>query len=318
MDIGVAAGLFVVGLGLIFHFREEFVKGAVGATSGLGMASFIISSLLVVMAPGFLIVGAAGAFRGLAGFALGSIIGAAMVPLALASGVRALIAPVRFHDSPGGALALPLLAEVLFGVLALDGLLSRTDGSVLLLAFALSIPYLLRLSKRGLDIRPSGEIVPILDKGVKMPLGESVPLVVVSLGAMVIGSVLLVAGARAIIAEFGVPDTVFGMSALALLVALDGLVRELPGALKKHSPTGYGAVTGPTLALFLFNGGVIASLKPIPVSGLALSFHLPLAVVATLAVTAFMIAGKIPRWGGGLLVALYLAFFAGGFLLAAG
>jgi cation:H+ antiporter len=316
VDAWVAAGLFVVGLGLIFHFREELVKGAVGASSGLGMTTYIISIILIVMDPGNLIVGAAGALRGLPGIALGSIVGASMVPMALASGISALIAPVRFQDSPKRVLVLPLLAEVLFGLLALDGWISRTDGSVLLLGFVLSILYLLRLSKRGLDIRPSGEIVSVLDKGIKLPRWESASLVAISLVAMVIGSIILLAGTRVLISGARFSDTVFGMSVLALLVSLEGLVRELPAVMKKRIEISYGVITGPTLAFFLFNAGVIASIGPLPVDVQARSFYLPFTVVTTLVISAFMFSGRIPRWGGAVLLLLYLVFFAGGFVPA--
>lgn len=314
MDTAVAAGLFVVGLGLIFHFREELVKGAMGASSGLGVTTYVISIILIVMDPGSLIVGAAGAIRGMPGIALGTIIGASMVPMALASGVSALIAPVEFQASPKRVLLLPLLAQVLFGILSLDGGLSRTDGSVLLLGFVLSVLYLLRLSRRGLDIRPSGEIVAVLDKGITLPRWESLSLVALSVASMVIGSVILVAGAEALIPGLKVTETVFGMSVLALLVSLEGLVRELPAVMKKRTEISYGVITGPTLAFFLFNAGVIASLEPFPVNALTMSFYLPFSMAATIAISLFMLAGRIPRWGGAVLVLLYLTFFVGGFV----
>jgi cation:H+ antiporter len=314
LGLSVAAGLFVVGLGLIFHFREELVKGAVGASSGLGMTAYIVTIILIVMDPGNLIVGVAASIGGLAGIALGSVIGASMVPMALAAGVMTITAPVSFQDSPRRVLALPLLAEVLFGILCFDGLLSRTDGSVLLLGFLLSVLYLLRLSKRGLDIRPSGEIVTVLDKGAALSRRESLSLVAVSVAAMVIGSVILLAGTEVLIEGFGVSDTAFGMTVLPLLVGLEGLVRELPAFMRKRIEISYGVITGPTLAFFLFNAGVIASIQPVPVDARILSFHLPFAIITTMVISAFMFTGRIPRWGGALLLLLYLAFFAGGFI----
>jgi cation:H+ antiporter len=316
LDVSVAAGLFVVGLGLIFHFREDLVKGAVGASSGLGTTAYIVSIVLIVLDPGNLIVGITGSIEGLAGIALGSVVGASMVTMALATGVMTLITPVSFQDSPRRVLVLPLMAEVLFGILSLDGLISRTDGSVLLLGFVLSALYLLRLSKRGLDIRPSGEIVSVLDKGASLGRRESLLLIGVSVAALVIGSIILLAGARVLMAGFGVSDTAFGMTVLPLLVGLEGLVREFPAFIRKRVEMSYAVITGPTLAFFLFNAGVIASVQPVPVDARTLSFYLPLTVVTTIVSSAFMYTGRIPRWGGALLLILYMAFFAGGFVQA--
>lgn len=47
-------------------------------------------------------------------------------------------------------------------VLASDGLLSRADGALLLAAFAAAIAYLARLSRRGFDVEPGGEVAETL------------------------------------------------------------------------------------------------------------------------------------------------------------
>lgn len=314
MDFTIAAGLFVIGLGLIFYFTEELVKGVVGTSLGLGVTPLIISIIFIGFEPEYLIVGITGSLSGSAGIAPGSIIGAAMILIALSFGVRALVSPVSFQYAPKRVIAVPVLAELLFGLLALDGMISRTDGSVLLLGFVLSVLYLLRLSKRGLDIKPTGEVLAVLEKGVTMSRRESISLIVISIIAIIIGSQMLVAGSEAIISRFSLSDTVFGMTILALVVGLEELVRELPLSLKKKADISYEAIIGSILAFFLFNGGIIASIKPLPVSNEVLVFYLPLCIVTTLVLSVFMIMRKVPRVGGALLIVLYLAFFIKGFL----
>ena len=165
MNTIVSTALFVVGLGLVIYFAEKLVKGAVGTSLGFGVSTFLISVVFIGFDPENLAVGAVGSFEGIAGIALGSIIGAAMVAIALAFGITALFAPMSFEQVPKQILTVPILAVLLLGILGFDGELSRIDGAVLLLGFVLvSVIYLLRLSKRGLDIKPTGEVAETMEE----------------------------------------------------------------------------------------------------------------------------------------------------------
>ena len=237
-----------------------------------------------------------------------------MVAIALAFGITALFAPMEFGQAPKQVLAVPILAVLLLGVLSFDGQLSRVDGAVLLLGFVLSILYLLRLSKSGFDIRPTGEVAETLEETGDISKWKSVGLLVLSLAAIIVGSEMLVAGSETIIASLGLSDTVFGMTILALLISIEELARELPAALKGRPEISYGNVAGSILAFFLFNAGIISLVQPVPVSGQVLRFYLPLCLITVIVVSLFMMRKKIPRWAGAVLIILYVIFFAGGYI----
>lgn len=306
--------LFVIGLGLVIVFAERLVKGALGVSVGFGVSSFLVSVIFIGFDPENLAVGAVGAFEGVAGIALGSIIGAAMVAVALAFGITALCAPMAFEQAPKQVLAVPIVAGLLLGLLCLDGQLSRGDGAVLLLGFVLAIVYLLRLSKRGLDISPTGEGAEILKETEAMSKWRAVGLLVLSLVAIIVGSELLVASSKTIIAGLGLSDTVFGMTILALMVSIEELARELPAALQGRPEISFGNVVGSILAFFLCNAGIIALVQPVPVSEQVLKFYLPLCLLTILVVSLCMLRRQIPRWAGAVLVGLYVVFVAGGYL----
>src|SRR5690606_24010895 len=67
--------------------------------------------------------------EGVAGIALGSVIGAAMVAIALALGVTAPLVPLRFGHASASVLSVPILAVLLFGGLSLDGDRQPGDGA---------------------------------------------------------------------------------------------------------------------------------------------------------------------------------------------
>lgn len=164
MNILISLTLFVVGLGLVIYFAERLVEGAVGTSLGFGISAFLVSVIFIGFDPENLAVGTVGSFEQLAGIALGSIVGATMVAVALAFGITALLAPMRFEEVPRQVLAVPILAVLFLGGLALDGQLSRIDGVLLLLGFVASLVYLWWLGQRGLDIKPTGEVAETLEE----------------------------------------------------------------------------------------------------------------------------------------------------------
>lgn len=314
MNMILSIAFFIIGIGLVIYFAEKLVKGAIGTSMGFGISIFLISVIFIGFDPENLALGAVASFEGVAGIALGSVIGAAMVAIALAFGLTALIAPMEFGQVPAQIIMVPVLAVLLFGALAVDGLLSRVDGAVLLLGFVVSVLYLLKLTKKGIDIKPGGEVAESLEETGKLGKWKSLGLFILSLAAIIIGSEMLVAGSKTIIASLGLSDTVFGMTILALLISIEELARELPAALKGRPEISYGNVTGSILAFFLFNAGIISLVEPVPVSDQVLQFYLPLCLITIVVVSIFMMRKKIPRWAGAVLIALYAIFFIGGYV----
>ncbi|GBD97568.1 MAG TPA: sodium:calcium antiporter [Nitrospirae bacterium] len=314
MNAIVSIALFIAGLVLVIYFAEKLVKGAVGTSLGFGISTFLISVIFIGFDPENLAVGAVGSFEGVAGIALGSIIGAAMVAIALAFGITALFAPMKFEKVPNQILAVPILAVLLFGILVFDGLLSRADGAILLFGFVLAVVYLLRLSKRGLDLKPTGEVAETLEKAKGLSKWKSFGLLLLSLAAIVIGSEMLVASSKTIITNLGLSETVFGMTILAFLVSIEELARELPAAMKGRPEISFGNVVGSILAFFLFNAGIIALVKPLTVDSQVLRFYLPLCFGTVIVLSLFMMTKRITRWAGGILIILYLIFAFGGYI----
>jgi cation:H+ antiporter len=230
MEIIMALVMCGVGLGLIIFFAEQLVKGVVGTAVGFGLSTFLLSVLFIGFDPDNLAVGVAAAAEGLSGLALGSILGGAMVAIALAFGLSAVVAPMTFAQVPPQVVAVQMLAVAFFAVLALDGQLSRGDGVLLLGGFVLAVLYLLRLGRRGLDIQPSGEVGHRLHKGHLPGKWRAMGLFGLSLAAIAVGSELLVSGAHTLLAHWQMADLPFGMTIVAFLVSIEELERELPAA----------------------------------------------------------------------------------------
>ncbi|NLJ50148.1 MAG: hypothetical protein GX428_11285 [Candidatus Atribacteria bacterium] len=194
MNTIISIALFIVGLGLVIYFAEKLVKGVVGTSLGFGISAFLVSVIFIGFDPENLVVGAVGAAEGIAGIALGSIVGAAMVAIALAFGITALFAPMKFEQVPKQVLIVPILAVFLLYVLGFNGQLTRIDGGLLLLGFVLSVVYLFWLGRRGLDIKPTGEVAETLEEAEELNKWKSLGLLLLSLAAIIVGSEMLISG----------------------------------------------------------------------------------------------------------------------------
>lgn len=304
---------FIIGLVFVIYFAEKLVDGVAGTARGFGLSAFLISVVFIGFDPENLAVGVSGTYEGVAGIALGAIVGAAMVAIALAFGITALLAPMEFREVPSQILSIQVLAVLLFGGLALDGQLSRLDGGLLFLGYLLAVGYLLWLHQRGIDIKPEEE-AESEDESEQTNRWKAAGLLVVSLIMILVGSELLVRSSETIIASLGLSDTTFGLTILAFLVSIEELARELPAALRGRAEISFGNVVGSIMAFFLFNGGIIAMVSPVHVSNQVLQFYLPVTLVTVLFLSIVMLRKRVPRWAGAILVLLYLLFVAGGYV----
>jgi cation:H+ antiporter len=309
----IALLLFAAGLLLVVYFSEKLVEGVVGTSMSFGISAFLISVIFIGFDPENLVLGGVASYEAASGIALGTIIGSAMVAIALAFGITALIAPMKFERAPAGIVIVPVASISLLVLLSLDGMLSRLDGIYLLGGFFLALWYLVRLTAKGLDIKATGEVAETIEKEAPPSAWKSAGILILSLAAIIGGSEMLLRGSETLIGSLGLTETVFGMTVLALLVSIEELARELPAALKGRPDISYGNVSGSILAFFLFNAGIIALINPIPIPDEVLYFHLPVCVLTVVFIAMCMLAKRVTRLSGLILVLLYAVFFTGSF-----
>lgn len=315
MSLFWAIVLALAGIALVVFFSEQLVKGVVGVSVNFKVSAFLISVIFLGFDPENLGVGAVGSYESVGGIATGSIIGAAMVAMALALGITALFVPLEFKKIAKRLLIVPLLSVLLFGALVLDQHLSRWDGIILLAGYTVAVLYLIYLNKKGITIKAGGEVAETLEKENLPNKWKSAGLMLVSLVAIIGGGEMLVSGSKVILKNFEISDTVYGMTILAFLVSIEEIARELPAALKGKADVSMGNVLGSVLAFFLFNAGVIALVSPVDVSEEAVQFFLPVSIGAIIFILALLLfINKIPRWAGAVLLAAYVFFILFGYI----
>lgn len=304
--------LLIAGLILMIFSAEKLVKGIVNVSVGFGISAFVLTAVFIGFDPENLAAGGTAAYQGINGIAIGSILGALMIPTALSFGLTAMIVRLRFKKVSKPIVLLPVFALLLLFILSLDGIISRIDGIILIISFLILVIYLLKESKAK-TIVPAGEIKEYLEKK-KINKWKALIILVLALLGIILGSEMLVEGAKTTISYFRVSETLFGMTIIAFLISAEELVKQIPAAIKGRPDISYGNMSGSVFHFLLLNAGIIALIHPIGISSDMLYFYFPIAFISLSLISIFMLKKDIPRYLGIPLVILYLIFVLKGYL----
>jgi cation:H+ antiporter len=306
----------LAGLALLVWGADRFVDGASATAHHFAMPPLLVGMLIVgfgTSAPE-MVVSVLAASQGSPGLALGNAWGSNILNMALILGITALITPIAVQ-SVILRKELPILIAVtaLSALLVWDGLLTRWDAVLLLAVFGGLIAWSIVAARgQGLDTL-AVETATELRAGA-MPLSRALLWLGLGLLVLVGSSRLLVWGAVTIAQTLGVSDVVIGLTVVAIGTSLPELASCVVAARKGEDDIALGNVLGSSLFNTLAVVGLAAVIAPMDIEPTLLTRDLP--VMAGLTVLLFVLGwgfrgpGRINRFEGGLLVAIYLGYTA--------
>ncbi|WP_193073370.1 calcium/sodium antiporter [Pseudomonas sp. FME51] len=307
----LALAAILIGLVLLVWSADRFVEGASAAAVHGGVPPLLIGMLIIgfgTSAPE-LSVSVLSSLQGNSGIALGNAWGSNITNIALIIGLVALISPITAHARVARR-EMPILLGItaLAGWQVFDGEISRTDGIVLLVVFALLMAWSVRDGMRSRDDVVSDEIRKeyLADT---MPLGRALIWLLLGLVLLVVSSRLLVWGAVFIASGLGVSDLIIGLTIVAVGTSLPELASSLAAIRKKEHDLALGNIIGSGLFNTLAVVGIAAIIRPMEVAPEVLTRDWALMAALTLALLLMCIAwrgrlGRINRLeGAGLLTA---------------
>lgn len=318
--------LFIVGLICLIFGGDWFVDGSTGIAKKFHIPELLIGATIVSIGTTLpeVMVSATGALEGHSQMAYGNAIGSCICNVALIAAITLSIAPSDKVDRK--PLAIPAIfffaSALIYTIVSYTtGYFSRTLGIVLLAIFVL---YISLQVKDALKIQKSTEKTLLNKEDENNPITKNVALLIIGAILIAIGANLLVNNGT-IIAEFlGVPESVIALTFVALGTSLPELVTAITSLIKGHGLLSLGNIIGANLFNLVFVSGLAITLMPfsIPADKLlfgmnaALLVDIPLMIIVMLIMTipAF-IKGKLYRWQGILLLALYVAYLLFQFLL---
>lgn len=313
--------LLLGGLVLLVIGGELLVRGAVAIAGKLGVSPLMIGLTIVGMGTSMpeLAASLQAALAGSPGIALGNIVGSNIANTLLILGVAALLAPISvargtlWRDGGVG-----LLAACALLVIAWTTGLGRIAGVALVAMMIAYLVFAYRQERRATatsaafdkavaleNVDPA--VNPEHDRG--SGWGISLAFLLAGLVCIVGGGTLLVNAAVSLAIEFGMSETLVGLTIVAVGTSLPELVTSAVAAIRKQSEVALGNVLGSNIYNVLFIGGVTGIVSPTPVPDAIARLDLPVLVgVSLMAMVLAWTGGRLSRMEGVCLIGVYAVY----------
>lgn len=293
----LALGIACAGLG-----GELFIRGTVGLARWLRVSAGIIGVTVTAFATSSpeLSVAISSALSGTPRIALGDALGSNVVNIALILGLALIAGRIRSQrkDIKRDYWA-AVLSPLVIGVLAIDGVLSRVDGLLLLTAFTAWLIHVTVVARRQRSA--AGEV-----------LGEQREWLAIAYGAMGLGLLimagrLIVSGASGLAAAMGIGSFIVGAVIVAFGTSVPELATVVISRIRGHDEIGLNTVLGSNIFNGLWVIGVAATICPIAFARWEVMAVLTFGIV-TVGMTLPSRNGYVERWRGVVLLVLYGVF----------
>lgn len=307
MQTGFVILLFVVGLVLIIKGGDWFVDSAVFIANLTGIPKFIIGATIVSVATTLpeLTVSVTGVIDGELDLAVGNAVGSVTANIGLIMGISLVCMPAVIKRSQFWLKGtLMSAAALLLWVLCKDGTLHMLPSFALFVLLAVYVWDNIRDAKNdvGSDER---EVVD------KKDLPKQIVMFIIGIAAIVGGSKLLIEYGSEIALLLGVPSAIIGVTMVAIGTSLPELITTLTAIRKKESSMSIGNIVGANiidLAMILPICSVVSDGK-LTIAEQSYALDMPMCFAMTLiAVLPPLIKGKLYRWQGILMLALYAVY----------
>ncbi len=304
--------LFVIGFIMLIKGADMLVDGSIGISRRFGISDIVIGLTIVsfgTSAPE-LVVNLIASVNGNSEIAIGNILGSNIANILLILGIASVIYPLSvkknttYKEIPFALLAslviLFLANDMLFDSTAKAGL-STGDGVVLLGFFAIFLYYIVTISKDDKNEVSTEEV---------MKLPKAILWILIGLTGLVVGGNWIVEGAIDIATQFGVSQSLIGLTVIAIGTSLPELATSAVAAYKKNTDIAIGNVVGSNIFNIFWILGISAVINPIPVLQRS-NIDFAVNILASVLLFAFLFIGKkhiLQRWQGVAFIIFYLIY----------
>lgn len=309
--------LFIVGLLCLIKGGDWFVDGATGIARKFHLPEILIGATVVSIGTTLpeVMVSTTSALKGIGSIAYGNAIGSIICNTALISAITITVMPGPVDRK---SMKTPVIffftAFALYAIAAyILGDFTRPFG---LLMIGIFIVYMI-ITVKQMQSSPSPQPAEEEEAEEDMPMSKALILLVLGAALIAVGANLLVDNGTFIAQQLGVPETVIGLTFVALGTSLPELVTAITSLMKGHGALSLGNIIGANLFNLVLVCGVSITLAPFKLPSAAtflggnssLTLELPVACLVMLLMTVpALIKGKLSRWQGIALLAIYAIF----------
>ena len=317
--------LFALGFVMLIKGGDWFVDGSVGIAHRFNLPELLIGATVVSVGTTLpeVMVSCQAALQGNSGISYGNAIGSIICNVSLIAAITIAVKPgpvnTRSLRIPAGFFTVS--AGIYLAIALSTGRFERWQGFLLLAVF---LTYMI-VSTLHMKNHPEEADPAENDKETAndSPLIKDILLLVIGAAVIAVGANLLVNNGTLIAQWLGVPDSVIGLTMIALGTSLPELITAITSLMKGHGALSLGNIIGANLFNIVLVSGAAISLSPfsIPsektIAGINSSFVVDLPVMVLVMVILCVptfIKGRLSRWQGILLLCIYAAFTAYQFL----
>ncbi|MBO5716413.1 MAG: calcium/sodium antiporter [Clostridia bacterium] len=317
--------LFIVGLILLIKGGDWFVDGSVAIAKKFRIPDILIGATIVSIGTTLpeVMVSATSAFSGHGEMAYGNALGSIICNAALIAAITIAIRPSKIDSR---AFKLPTIiffvaAAVYTLVAYFIGEFTRGVGLSLLAVF---LVYIILSIRTALKSSANEEKKSDDDNTENPKLAKNIVLLILGAALIALGAKLLVDNGTIIAKALGVPEAVVALTFVAIGTSLPELVTAITSIVKGHGALSLGNVIGANILNLVLVSGVASTVSPFPVpnntqiaginSSLLIDIPVMLFVMAFLTIPA-LARGKLSRWQGITLIAVYVTFCAVQFMI---
>ncbi|MEZ2691230.1 calcium/sodium antiporter [Psychrobacter faecalis] len=263
----------VVGLAILVWSADVFIDGAVALANKLNVPSFLIGVIILGLGTSApeMIVSMLAALEGSPELALGNAYGSNIVNIALVLGATVLISPIIIRKSIiNRDMPLLLLVTAVAAWQLSDGVLSNTDGIVLIVLLVVVLGIQIILSLREGNHEHEGDTVEETAKA-EHSMAQGLGRLFLGLLVLILSSRAIVWGAIELATLWGLSELIIGLTIVAIGTSLPELVASLSAARKGEHDMALGNIIGSNVFNTLGVVGVAALIAPITPSSIILS-----------------------------------------------
>lgn len=265
--------LLILGFALLIKGADFFVEGASKIAQALHVSPLLIGLTIVAFGTSSpeATVSIVAALEENAGVAIGNVVGSNIFNITLVVGITAILNPMTVQDETiRKEIPFTLLASTAFLVLISDvqfqgasnNLITRGDGFIFLLFFAIFLYYIFEVARHS---REKGKSEGSMQEQEKISWPKNILFTIGGLAAIILGGELVVSNATTIALSFGMSETLVGLTIVAVGTSLPELITSVTAALKKQSQIALGNIVGSNIFNILFVLGSASVISPLTV-----------------------------------------------------
>lgn len=286
MNLLLNIALFLVGLVAIIKGADWLTDGAASIARRLGVPTIVVGMTIVAIGsslPEF-VVSITSALKGSTDMAVGNVVGSNIFNVLIILGLTAAIRPLDIsRTSVRNDVPYALLSAIVLGITAIDGIITRTEGLLLLCFFAIFISYTLSISNEN-DNEDENPQAPA-------SWARALLLCAVGLAALLLGGNWLVDGGAGSARILGMSESLIALTFISIGTSAPELAASVMAARKGDHGMALGNVVGSVVFNVFFVLGTAATLCPLTLAGIG-PVHLGVLAGASVLLWIFCFFGQ--------------------------